>query len=153
MQPLTYEFWEHNIRCYELQTTMHQRDENFIAILNRMQTNNQTIDDFLYINACCVHPAPKEPTFPYLFYRNKHVAMHNKHMLSLMPGDEIMINAIDMEEDNHGDMPCHQHTTTFPMLLVLKFDMLVEIYACNYDSQDGLVNGVRWGGQRIYKNK
>jgi hypothetical protein len=25
--------------------------------------------------------------------------------------------------------------------LVLKLDMLVEIYACNYDSQDGLVNG------------
>jgi hypothetical protein len=77
----------------------------------------------------------------YLFYRNKHVAMHNNHMLSLMPGDEIMISAIDMEEDNHGDMPFHQHTTTFPMLLVLKFNMLVEIYACNYDSQDGLVNG------------
>jgi hypothetical protein len=52
-----------------------------------------------------------------------------------------MINAIDVEEDNHGDMPCHQHTTTLPLLLVLKMDMLVEIYACNYDSQDGLVNG------------
>jgi hypothetical protein len=23
MQPLTYDFWEHNIKCYELQTTMH----------------------------------------------------------------------------------------------------------------------------------
>ena len=67
--------------------------------------------------------------------------MHNKQMLSLMPGNEIMINAIDVEEDNHGDILCHQHTTTFHLLLVLKMEMLVEIYACNYDSQDDLVNG------------
>jgi hypothetical protein len=34
-----------------------------------------------------------------------------------------------------------RHTTTLPLQLVLKLDMLVEIYACNYDSQNGLVNG------------
>jgi hypothetical protein len=67
--------------------------------------------------------------------------MHNRYMLSLMPGDDIIINSIDLEEDNHGNVPCHQHTTTLPLQLVLKLDMLVEIYACNYDSQDGLVNG------------
>jgi hypothetical protein len=114
---------------------MHQRDEIFFAILNKMQTINQRIDDLLYINARCVLPAPKEPTFPYLFYRNKHVVMHNNHMLLLMSGDEIMIGAINVKEDkNHGNMPCHQHTTTFPTRLVLKFNKLVEIYACNYDS-------------------
>jgi hypothetical protein len=89
-----------------------------------------------------VRPAPNDPTFPYLFYKNKDVAMHNKYMLSLMPDNEIMINAIDLEEENHDNVPYHQHTTTFPSQLILKFDMLVEIYACNYDSQDGLVNGV-----------
>jgi hypothetical protein len=62
-------------------------------------------------------------------------------MLSLMPGDDIIINSIDLEEDNHGNVPHHEHTTTLPLKLVLKVDMLVEIYACNYDSQDGLVNG------------
>jgi hypothetical protein len=67
--------------------------------------------------------------------------MHNKYMLSLMPGNYIIINSIDLEEKNHGNVPCHQHTTTFPLQLVLKLDMLVEMYACNYDSQDGLVNG------------
>ena len=58
-----------------------------------------------------------------------------------MHEDEIMISAIDMEEDNNGDMSFHQQKNTFPMLLVLKFDMLVKIHACNYDSWDGLVNG------------
>jgi hypothetical protein len=38
-------------------------------------------------------------------------------------------------------VPCHEHTTTLPLLLVLKLKMLVEIYSYNYDSQDGLVNG------------
>ena len=67
--------------------------------------------------------------------------MHNTHMLSLMPGDDIIINSIDLEEDNHGNVPCHEHTTTLPLQLVLKLEMMVEIYACNYDSEDGLVNG------------
>jgi hypothetical protein len=62
-------------------------------------------------------------------------------MLSLMPGNDIIINSIDLEEDNHGNVPCHQHTTTFHLQFVLKLDMLVEIYACNYDSHDVLVNG------------
>jgi ATP-dependent exoDNAse (exonuclease V) alpha subunit len=76
-----------------------------------------------------------------MFYKNKDVALHNKYMSSFMPGDDIIINSIDLEEDNHGNVPCHQHTTTLPLQLVLKLDMLVEIYTCNYDSQDGLVNG------------
>jgi hypothetical protein len=62
-------------------------------------------------------------------------------MLLLMPSKELLINAIDEEEDDHGGVRRHEHTTTFPSQLVLKLDMLVEIYACNYDSQDGLVNG------------
>jgi hypothetical protein len=62
-------------------------------------------------------------------------------MLSLISGNDIIINTIDLEEENHGNVPCHQHTKTFSLQLVLKLDMLVEIYACNYDSQDGLVNG------------
>ena len=57
-----------------------------------------------------------------------------------MPGDDIIINSIDLEEDNHGNVPRHEHSVTLPFQLVLKLEMLVEIYACNYDSQDGLVN-------------
>ena len=67
--------------------------------------------------------------------------MHNIHMLLVMCGDDIIMNSIGLEEDNHGNVPCHEHPTTLPLQLVLKLEMLVEIYACNYDSQDGLVNG------------
>jgi len=49
--------------------------------------------------------APKDSTFPYLFYKNKDVTMHNKEMLPLMPGNEILINAIDEVEENHGCVP------------------------------------------------
>jgi hypothetical protein len=121
--------------------TMRQTNEKFIAILNRMRTNSQTSNDLTYINMNCMRPAPNDPTFPYLFYKNKDVALHNKHMLSIMPGNELLINAIDEEEEYHGNVPHHQHTSTLPSQLVIKLNMLVEIYACNYDSQDGLVNG------------
>jgi exonuclease III len=141
MQTVTYDFWKDNVKCYELQTTMRQTNEKFIAILNRMRTNSQTSNDLTYINMNCMRPAPNDPTFPYLFYKNKDVALHNKHMLSIMPGNELLINAIDEEEENHGNVPHHQHTSTLPSQLVIKLNMLVEIYACNYDSQDGLVNG------------
>jgi hypothetical protein len=76
-----------------------------------------------------------------MFYTNTDVAMHKMYMLSIMPGDDIIINSIDLEEDNHVNVPRHEHTTTLPLQLFLKLEMLFEIYACNYDSQDGLVNG------------
>jgi hypothetical protein len=133
MQIVTHEFWKDNIKCFKFHTTMRHTNETFIVILNRMWTNNQTCDDLTYINSSCMRPAPTDPTFPYLLYKNKDVAMHKKYMISLMHGNDIIINSIDLEEDNHGNVPCHQHTTTFPLQLVLKLDMLVEIYACNYD--------------------
>ena len=66
--------------------------------------------------------------------------MHRSHMLSVIPGNDIIINSIDLEEDNHGNVPCHEHTTTLPLQLVLKLEIMVEIYAYNYDSWDVLVN-------------
>jgi hypothetical protein len=98
---------------------MRQADETFTAILNRMCTNNQTYDDLTYINLRCLRHAPTDPTFPYLFYRNKDVAKHNSHMLSHMLGDDIIINSIDLKEDNHGNVSCHEHSVTFPLQLVL----------------------------------
>jgi len=104
---------------------MHQKDETFIAILNKMRTNNQTYDELTYINSRCLRLAPTDPTFPYLFYTNKDVSIHNNHMLSLMLGDDMIINSIDLKEENHGNVPHHEHTTTLPLQLVLKLEMLV----------------------------
>jgi hypothetical protein len=59
----------------------------------------------------------------------------------LILGKGLLINAIDEEEDNRGNVPHHEHTTTLPSQLVPKLDMMVKIYAYNYDSHDGLVNG------------
>jgi len=73
--------------------------------------------------------------------RLHNVAMHNKKMLMLMPGNEILINAINENEENNGNFPTHQHTSILPSQLVIKLNILVEMYACNYDAPDGLVNG------------
>ena len=48
---------------------------------------------------------------------------------------------IDEEEDNHANDPSHLHMASFPSQTIIKLNMLAEIYAGNYDSQDGLVNG------------
>jgi len=79
--------------------------------------------------------------FPIYLKKNKDVAMHNKKMLTLMPGNEILINAIDETEENNDNFPRHQHTANLPSQLVIKLNMLVEMYAYNYDAPDGLVNG------------
>ena len=84
---------------------MHQTNATFIAILNKMRTNTQTNSDIAYLNINCMHPAPNDPTFPYLFYKNKDVASHNNNMLLAMPGNEIVIIAIDDDEENHA--MCH----------------------------------------------
>jgi len=60
MQTMTHDFWKDNIKCFELHTKMWQTTENFIAILNRMRTNNQICDDLTYINLSCMRPASIE---------------------------------------------------------------------------------------------
>jgi hypothetical protein len=102
MQTMTHYVWKDKIKCFELHTTMRQINETFISILNRLRTNNQTCDDLTYINSSCMQPALIDPTFPCLFYKNNYVAMHNKYMLSLMPGNDIIINSIELKEENHG---------------------------------------------------
>jgi hypothetical protein len=145
MKTVTHDFCRDNIKFFELHTTMRQTDETFIAILNRMQTNNQTYDDLTYINSRCLRLAPTDTTFHYLFYTNKDVSIHNRYMLSLMPSDDIIINSIDLEEYNHGNVPHHEHTATLPLQLVLKLEMLVEIFAaCQW---------CRWDTQRLYQNR
>jgi hypothetical protein len=134
MKIVMHDFWKDNIKCFELHTTMRHTNETFIAILNRMRANNQTCDDLKYINSRCMRPTPIDPTFPYLFYKNKDVAMHNRYMILFMHRNYIIINSIDLEEDNYGNVPCHQHTTTVSLQLLLKLHMLVEIYPYKYDS-------------------
>ena len=58
-----------------------------------------------------------------------------------MPKNEIVIDAIDEDEENHRNVPYQSHMAILAPWLVLKLNILVEICAGNYDSQDGIVNG------------
>ena len=79
---------------------MQQKNEKFIAILNRMCTNTRIGSKLAYINRNCKIYAPKDPTFPCIFYRNKNVATHNKNMLLVIPSEEIVTIALDEEDLN-----------------------------------------------------
>ena len=73
-------------------------------------------------------------------------------MLFVDPLDEIGINAIDNLEENHGIVHCHLHTTTFTSQIVVKIDILIEIYVGNYDPCSGLANGV-YGIMKVYTKR
>ena len=66
-EKLSYNFWQQKVKCYELHTTMRQRDEDFIKVLNKMRLNEQSDEDIEYINHHCYRPPPLDPLFPYLF--------------------------------------------------------------------------------------
>jgi hypothetical protein len=54
MKRTPYDFQRDSVKCYEFHITMRKTNENFIAILNRMQTNIQKRNDLGYINTNCM---------------------------------------------------------------------------------------------------
>ncbi|XP_059070801.1 uncharacterized protein LOC131860407 [Cryptomeria japonica] len=138
---LPYNFWIDNVKCYPLTKTMRQKDETFIYILNKMRVAAQTSDDIDYLNQHCLKQPPVDPTLPHLFYRKVDVHNHNNKMLTKLPGETIVLNALDEQETNIDTIRLYDHTTTLPSEIHVKPNILVEIYAGNYNTQDGLVNG------------
>ena len=128
-----------------------KKNQQFISTLNSICTNSQTKESVQYINRNYVGSTYNDRTSPYLFYRNKDIVIHNNKIISIVPDDEIGINVIDNLEENHGNVHFHLHTSTFPLQIVLKLNILSEIYARNYDSQDGLIDGVD-GIMKAYRN-
>lgn len=138
---MPYDFWQENIKCYNLQTTMRQKDEIFITILNKIHIGSETKNDTTYLNKQCFHSPPSNPLFPFLFYRKEDVNKHNQKILSNLPRQLIIINTID-EHHSFADIDhIQKHSGTLPNQIMLKKDILVEIYGRNYDIKDGLVNG------------
>ena len=58
-----------------------------------------------------------------------------------MPGETIVLKAIDVYEDNIDGIRLYTHTTTLLIEIQMKQNMLVELYSGNYNTSDGLVNG------------
>ena len=121
---------------------MCQKDIDFITILNKMRLNKQSNSDIQYINDHCYRPAPIDPLFPYIYYKNKDVHKHNDKMLSLVKEKLLVIEAIDELESYQEPMLTYEKTITLPTRILVKQNMLVELYAGNYNIEDGLVNGV-----------
>lgn len=60
-------------------------------------------------------------------------------MLSIVLGELIIINKIDDVEENYGNITILPKKG-LPHQIILKINMLVKLYAGNYDINDGLVN-------------
>ena len=58
-----------------------------------------------------------------------------------MPGETIVLKAINVHEDNIDGIRLYTHMTTLLIEIQMKQNMLVELYLENYNTSDGLVNG------------
>lgn len=101
---IPYNFLKDMVTCYQLQTTMRQKNVLFISILNKMQTNSQTNYEIEYVNKKCFRQPPIDPTFPYLFHTNKLVNLHNQRMLFIVHSEPFIINVIDEIDENYGNV-------------------------------------------------
>jgi hypothetical protein len=136
-----YSFWLDNIKYYELTKVVRQENDIFISILNRIRKGLQSASDIQYLNAHCHRPAPVDPTFPFLYYRNKDVDSHNAKMLSYVETEAFTFIAHDNKIDEADSNYERQKTNRLPQSIVLKKNMLVELIGGNYLIEDGLVNG------------
>ena len=89
---------------------------------------------------CCRRP-PLDPLFPYIFYTNKDVKNHNEQMLTQADGELICLEAIDQQECSNKNFMCYEKYISLPSQILLKSNMLIELFAGNYNIEDGLVNG------------
>ena len=138
---IPYDFWKQKIKCYQLKTAMRQKDTHFVTVLNRIRLDEQSKEDIDYMNNKCFRPPPLDLQFPYVFYRNKDVESHNTKMLSLTHGEQIVLNAKDEHETMGTNFYAYEKTIVLPSKIFMKKYMSVELYAGNYNTQDGLVNG------------
>ena len=99
---------------------MRQKDEDFIKILNKMSLNEQSTDDIEYINHHCYRPAPVDPFFPYLFYKNKDVQRHNEKMLLEVDEELITLDAIDEIENSQENLQTYDKTSNLPAKILIK---------------------------------
>ena len=62
-------------------------------------------------------------------------------MLSQVDEELIILQAIDEVANNQENFPAYEKTVTLPSKILVKRNILVELYAGNYNIEDGLVNG------------
>ncbi len=114
--------------------------------MNKFHTAIKNIKDIQFINSICNRQPPKNFTIPYIFYTNKLVQKHNKHVFINTLGPTFIFKAMDI---NHQLCPPSyklsndpRKITSLHSIIQIKKDMLVELCASNHATYDGLVNGV-----------
>ena len=124
---------------------MWQIDIVFVSILNRIWTNTQTKADIAFLNRIFHRQARQDPTFPYLFYRNKDVEEHDKKMLCVVQTTSYTLISI-YKLTNNIWKKMHLSST-----IELKNNMLVEMVGSNYAIDNSLVN-VQKGFSNVVQN-
>ncbi len=125
---------------------MRQDDINFINILNRFRTIPQTIEDIKCMNNNYLRTPSMDNTLLYLFYTNVKITMHNKNVFRNTLCETFTFLACDVHIET---CPSHfklsnlpSQTTGLHYEILVKKQLLVELCARNYETSNGLVNGV-----------
>jgi hypothetical protein len=130
------------VQCYELQKVMRQHNIHFINIINRFRIASQTIRDIKFMNNNYLKTQLTDNTLPYLFYTNIKTTMHNKNVFWNKLGQTFtFLTCVVHVETYHFHFELSnlsfQHYKN-----LLKKKMLVESCARNYETSNGLVNGI-----------
>jgi hypothetical protein len=70
------------------------------------------------------------------------VKKHNDQMLSIVNEELVILDVIDEHEIYRDTMVTYEKAIALPTRILLKRNMLVELYDRNYNIEDRLVNGV-----------
>ena len=87
---------------------MRQDNKEFVSILNRIRTCEQTTNNIAYLNKHCYKCPRNDRTFPYRFHLNKDVQQHNEKKLSFLNFEPITLKTYDnkidsIETNNYGN--------------------------------------------------
>jgi len=125
---------------------MQQFDVVFIQTLNKFHATTKNTRDIQFIYSICNRQPPNNFSIPYIFYTNKLVQKHNKHVFINTLGPTFFFKAMDI---NHQScLPFYKLSndlnkiTSLHFIIQIRKDMLVELCASNHTTYDGLVNGV-----------
>ncbi len=125
---------------------MWQSDMVFIETLNKFHIAIENIKDIQFINSIHNQQPLNNFTILYLFYTNKLVQKHNENVFINTLGPMFIFKTMDI---NHQSCPPSyklsndpSKTTSLHSTIHIKQNMLIELFAGNYATFNGLVNGI-----------
>ena len=153
---LSVNLWKEYFSMFELTDIMRQRDDgDFALLLNRLRTNEMTIDDreVLRRHEVKSSDAHYRKNAPHLFLENYFIHMFNDSIITSMNTEKVTVSSIDsviapscLSRDartaalNNIKSVDHNTTGGLHTNVTIVTDMIYD-FTANIDTEDGLANG------------